>query len=183
MLRIEQTYLIHAKPERVWAALTEPAELEKWTGHPAVFEGRVGGKYVLWTDYVSGKIIEYDPPEKLVQSWKPVDWTIENSIVTFHLTPIDDGTHLYLIHEHVQPEDYEGTKNGWGEFYIGAIRDLLEHEKPAVSAPPAESKPALNPRKTTRAAGAAKPTSRKKSASSAKKKRAPVKRAARKTLA
>jgi uncharacterized protein YndB with AHSA1/START domain len=129
MLRIEQTYNIKATPERVWAALTDPKLQAKWSGDSAEYDARVGGTYILFGDYVTGEIIEYDPPNKLAQTWKPSDWTIDDSVVTFTLTKSRGGTQLDLVHENVQPEDYDGTAQGWDEYYIGAIQKMLESEK------------------------------------------------------
>jgi uncharacterized protein YndB with AHSA1/START domain len=128
MLRIEQTYFINASPERVWAALTDPVIQAKWTGQPAEYDARVGGKYKLWTEYVSGEIVECDPPRKLAQTWKPNDWTIDASVVSFTLKKTRGGTQVNLVHENVQPEDYEGTTQGWNQFYVGAIKSMLEAE-------------------------------------------------------
>ncbi len=128
-MRIEQTYQIKASPERVWAALTEPTLQMKWTGASAQYDARVGGKYKLWDDYVSGEIVECVPPTKLAQTWKPSDWTIEDSLVTFTLKKTRGGTRLDLVHENVQPEDYDGTSDGWKNFYVGAIKKMLEGEK------------------------------------------------------
>lgn len=128
-MRIEQTYSIKATPERVWAALTEPALQKKWTGAHAEYDARVGGTYKLWDDYVTGEIVECVPPNKLAQTWKPNDWTIENSVVSFTLKKSRGGTRLDLVHENVQPEDYNGTSEGWKNFYVGAIKKMLESEK------------------------------------------------------
>src|SRR5260221_5589477 len=104
MLTIEQTYLIFATPEQVWAALTDPELKVQWTGQPAEYDARMGGAFKLWDDYVSGEVVEFDPPKKLAQTWKPGDWTIDNSVVSFTLTPTDEGTQLDLLHINVQPE-------------------------------------------------------------------------------
>ncbi|HZQ10656.1 MAG TPA: SRPBCC domain-containing protein [Anaerolineae bacterium] len=128
MLRIEQSYVINASPEQVWQALTDPEIMAQWSGQPAQYDARVGGNYRLWTDYVTGQVIECDPPNRLAQTWRPNDWTIENSVVSFTLTPTDNGTQFDLLHENVQPEDYDGTSEGWNEFYIGALKSMLEAE-------------------------------------------------------
>lgn len=126
MLTIEQTYIIYAPPEQVWAALTDPILQAQWTGQPAAYDARMGGAYKLWDDYVSGEVVEFDPPNKLAQTWKPGDWTIDNSVVSFTLTPVPEGTRLDLLHINVEPTDYKGTMEGWQTVYVGAIKDMLE---------------------------------------------------------
>ena len=157
MLRIQQTFSIKASPERVWAALTDAALMTKWTGTRAEYDARVGGAYALWDDYVRGEILVCEPPKKLSQTWQPNNWAIQDSVVTFTLTKTRGGTRLDLGHENVQPEDYDGTANGWDEFYIGALKAMLEAENP---------KP--KPKQIQRAARAKK--------AAAKAKRAPVKK-------
>lgn len=128
MLRIEQSYQIKAAPERVWAALTDPVLQRKWSGQTSKYDARVGGAYKLFGDYVRGKIVECEPPTRLAQTWKPSDWTIDDSVVSFTLKKVRGGTRLDLVHENVQPEDYEGTREGWNQFYVGAIKRMLEGE-------------------------------------------------------
>lgn len=159
MQRIEQTYFIAAPPERVWAALTEPGLMARWSGQPAEYDARLGGRYRLWTDYVSGEVVEYEPPRRLAQTWLPSDWTIGNSVVSFTLRPIAGGTELVLVHENVQPEDYEGTQEGWNQFYIGALKNMVEAE--AKKKPRARRAPAKNRQKRQGKAGTgAKPARR-----------------------
>lgn len=133
MLRIEQSYLIKATAEQVWRALTVPELMSQWSGQPAEYDARVGGSYRLWTDYVTGEIVACEPSARLAQTWKPNNWTITDSVVTFTLTPVRGGTRVDLVHENVQPEDFEGTQNGWKEVYVGAIKKMLE-QKPKTAA-------------------------------------------------
>lgn len=136
MNRIEQTYIINASPEEVWAALTDPTLQAKWTGQRAQYDARVGGRYQLFDDYVTGEIVEAEAPNKLSQTWKPNDWTIDNSMVSFVLKKVPEGTQVELLHENVQPEDFEGTNEGWNQYYLGAIKTMLEAEniKPKAKA-------------------------------------------------
>lgn len=174
MLRIDQTYFINASPERVWEALTDEAVMAKWSGTSAHYEPRAGGEYVLWDDYVRGTVLVFDPPIKLAQTWQPDNWAIHDSVVTFALTKKGSGTQLDLTHEKVQPEDYDGTANGWDEFYIGAIKALLEAEnvKPGrkagkkssrVKKPAAKAKHAPVKKRTVRTASKRKAPLKKKS--------------------
>ncbi|MBI5030207.1 MAG: SRPBCC domain-containing protein [Chloroflexi bacterium] len=126
MNKIEQSYIIPATPEQVWRALTEPELIEEWSGADAEFDPTVGGVYSLWDGSISGEIIEVAPRKKLVQSWKPDDWTIENSIVTFTLSSVSKGTRVDLVHENIEDFDFEGTTEGWDSYYLGAIKRMFE---------------------------------------------------------
>jgi len=128
MLRIDQTYLIHAAPERVWAALTDAVLIVKWSGTRAEYDARSGGAYVLWDGYVRGKILTCAPPQKLAQTWQPRHWAISNSVVTFTLRKTRGGTRLELTHENIPPAEFDDTLKNWNEFYIGAIQVMLQAE-------------------------------------------------------
>lgn len=126
MSKIEQSYIIPASPDEVWRALTEPELIAEWSGGDAEFEPTVGVVYSLWDGSIGGEILEVVPRKKLVQSWKPDDWTIENSVVTFTLSPVSEGTRVDLLHENVEDFDFEGTTEGWGLYYLGAIQRMFE---------------------------------------------------------
>jgi uncharacterized protein YndB with AHSA1/START domain len=178
--RIEQTYIIAASPEEVWRALTDPELIPQWSGAPATFAPEPETEYSLWGGDVGGRIVEVIPLERLVQTWKPSDWTIEDSIVTFTLTPSEGGTRVDLIHENVEESDYEGTSQGWDTYYLGAIKRMLEQPKPekkALTRKSAAKKKAPAQKKSAKKA-AAKKTAAKRGA--AKKKSATKKRAGKK---
>jgi uncharacterized protein YndB with AHSA1/START domain len=142
MLRIEQTYLIDASPEEVWEALTNPELMAQWSGQRAEYAANVGSPYKLFDDYVVGEIVEADAPSRLTQTWKPNDWTVEDSIVSFTLTPVEGGTRVDLVHENVDPGDYEGTNKGWDEFYVGALKKMLEADDEMAEPAPKPAKKA-----------------------------------------
>ena len=125
MNKIEQTYLINASPQEVWRALTEDVVIQKWSDASATFVPQAGMDYSLWDGSIVGKIIEAVPNKKLAQTWKPNDWTIDNSIVTFTLTPVGKKTRVDLLHENVEEFDYEGTREGWDIYYLGAIKRMF----------------------------------------------------------
>jgi uncharacterized protein YndB with AHSA1/START domain len=147
MNRIEQTYIINAPPEAVWQALTDPEVIEQWSGAPAAYDIVPGSAYSLWGGDIGGQIVEVDPLARLVQTWKPKDWTTEDSVVTFVVTPVEEGTRVDLIHENVEESDYDGTNQGWDTFYLGAIKRLIEAPAPA----PIKRAAAKAPKKKTAA--------------------------------
>lgn len=150
MKNIRQSYLIAASPADVWRALTDPEMIAEWSGADAVFEPTVGAEYELWDGSFRGKIVEAIPNKKLVQTWQPDYWETDDSIVTFTLTPVGGKTRVDLRHENVEAFDYEGTKEGWELYYLGAIKQMLEerHAKPAKH-PKAVKKPKPAPKKKT----------------------------------
>lgn len=130
MKNIRQSYLIAALPAEVWRALTDPKMIQVWSGADAVFEPTVGAAYELWDGSFCGKIVEVVPNQKLVQTWQPDYWERDDSVVTFTLTPVGGKTRVDLLHENVEAFDYEGTREGWDLYYLGAIKQMLEERAP-----------------------------------------------------
>jgi uncharacterized protein YndB with AHSA1/START domain len=126
---------IAAPAERVFKALTDPAQLKRWFTSPECpaktwnMDARLGGKY----DYATGKgtvvvngvsefkchgeILEFDPPHLLVYTWianwhddKQRKTTVRWELETFGKSTHVKITHSGLAQEKVVREDYRG---GW----------------------------------------------------------------------
>ncbi|MBE3590141.1 MAG: SRPBCC domain-containing protein [Firmicutes bacterium] len=74
---------IHAPRERVWKALTDPEELNRWETQSAAIDLRIGGRIEL--DYGGikdlGTIVELDPPARLAyqdEAGLRTTWTLED---------------------------------------------------------------------------------------------------------
>jgi uncharacterized protein YndB with AHSA1/START domain len=141
MKQIKQTYMVAAPVAAVWRALTEPELIEEWSGADAEFEPTVGTPYALWDGSITGVILQVEPHKTLVQSWKPDNWTIEDSVVTFTLSPDGKVTRVDLLHENVEEFDYAGTSEGWDQYYLGAIKRMFE-ARPAKKVTAAKKKKA-----------------------------------------
>jgi uncharacterized protein YndB with AHSA1/START domain len=78
----------------VWAALTEPDQLQQWLAFPAEIELRVGGRVHLVPGQltVDSTVTALDPPHRLEYGWH--DRSNENVKVRWELTPHDGGTRL-----------------------------------------------------------------------------------------
>jgi uncharacterized protein YndB with AHSA1/START domain len=98
ILRFERV-LAHP-PEKVWRAITEPAEMRHW--FPAVVrsELRAGAEMQfsfgedgvdLGSPYAHGEILEYDPPKVYAFRWY-------DSVLRFELLPDDAGCRLVFSH-------------------------------------------------------------------------------------
>jgi len=103
---------IEAPPERVFQALTDPAELVAWWGSDDTYRTtgweadlRVGG---AWRSHgvandgtpfsVGGEYLEVDPPRRLAHSWRP-DWDSAHvTTVHYQLDPLPLGTRVTVRH-------------------------------------------------------------------------------------
>jgi uncharacterized protein YndB with AHSA1/START domain len=137
---------IAAPPQRVFQALVDPAQLQRWFhgGEDCPvksweFDPRRGGKYRYETQPSSslvlngvnefkchGEVLEYDPPRLLVYSWI-ANWHADArraTTVRWELTPTATGTRIKVTHsgladEKVAREDYS---KGW----IGVVESLRD---------------------------------------------------------
>lgn len=127
---------ISAPPERVFKALTDAGELQRWFGGSPEcpvktwrMEPRLGGRYSYATKQGSiavngvsefechGEIVECDPPRLLAYTWI-ANWHDEpnsRTLVRWELTSVQGGTHVRVTHSGlaslpVARKDYSG---GW----------------------------------------------------------------------
>ena len=139
-----------ASQDAVWDALVNPKTIDKWsqldssTEHPtgsrevlqkeattlgggrfSKMSAKVGSKFSLWGGDIWGKNIKVTPKQELVQQWYGGDWS-EPSIAKFKLTHKDRCTTLYLTHSKVPEKEFDSIDQGWDEYYLGPIKELLE---------------------------------------------------------
>ena len=123
---IEREVRIAARPETVFAFWVEPERIREWMGRTVTMEPRTGGAFRIdynGSDIASGKVLEIDPPRRLVLSW---GWEAEGdptppgaSRVELTLTPDGDGTILRLRHSGLVEAAVEGHAVGWDQFVPG----------------------------------------------------------------
>lgn len=114
LLRFERR--LRHPPERVWRALTDPAELSAWLAE-AVLEPAVGGKFELrWLNagdaadetIARGTVTAFDPPRLL-----ELDSDIHGRL-RWELAPAPEGTHLVFTSDVELPGEYlVQTLAGW----------------------------------------------------------------------
>lgn len=126
---------VSAPQERVFRALTNAGELQRWFGSPECpvkfwkMEARLGGRYSYETEKGSiavndvnqfechGQIVEFDPPRVLAYTWVG-NWHDDpksSTVVRWELTRKGSGTHVKVTHSGlanlpVARKDYSG---GW----------------------------------------------------------------------
>jgi uncharacterized protein YndB with AHSA1/START domain len=127
------TRRLRARPEKVYAAWTEPENLARWFGPSKVTPGttraeldvRVGGRYRISFNNASGDYHEVGgiyrevvPNERLVFSWAWHSTPERESLVTISIKP--DGAGTLLTFQHARFADEAARDNhqrGWIEFF------------------------------------------------------------------
>lgn len=120
MKDFKKYYLISAPPEEVYAALTNAATIQLWTGEVAQMTTEPGSEFSLFDDSIVGKNLEFVDGKKIVQQWYFGDEQ-EASIVTIILHPHKQGTSVELRHTNIPDEEFENITDGWNENYFGAL--------------------------------------------------------------
>ena len=131
---IERTVQLSAAPERVWRALTDPADLTRWFPERmdlTIESGAVGT--FTWTEYgdFAVRVENVDEPRYLAWSWArepnvPADEAFMTR-VEWWLTPRDDGGTTLRVRESgfVDPAHRSGNDEGWTE-ELAELAELLE---------------------------------------------------------
>jgi uncharacterized protein YndB with AHSA1/START domain len=128
------TRRLRARPEKVYAAWTEPENLMQWFGPAKVTPGttraeldvRVGGRYRISFNSgdgnyneVGGVYREVVPNERLVFSWAWHSTPERESLVTVSIKPDGAGTLLTFRHEQFADETArDNHQRGWTEFFV-----------------------------------------------------------------
>lgn len=132
----------------VWRAVTDPDEISRWWGTRPEIDLRVDGEYVSHHetgDRVVDRIVRLEPPRVFAHTfWQHLN---PDSLVTYELTPIAEGTLLVLTHELTEDDlrmaadafaadvdIYEllsRTAGGWPRLLVALTESLREgtHDK------------------------------------------------------
>jgi uncharacterized protein YndB with AHSA1/START domain len=127
---------IRTTPEKLWAALIEPEFTRRyWSNTHQVSDWKVGSdwKIMIPDGRVgdAGKIIEIDPPRRLVLSWRneflPELKNEAPSRVTYELERQGDMVKFTLIQESAASDSklIDTMSNGW-PVLLASLKSLLE---------------------------------------------------------
>lgn len=127
---------IRTTPEKLWAALIEPEFTKQyWAGTYQVSDWKIGSDWKIMIPDGrigdSGKVLEFDPPRRLVVSWRNefmADLKAEGySTCTYQLEPAGTAVKLTLTHEIpvANSKMIGGVSEGWPHL-LASLKSLLE---------------------------------------------------------
>jgi uncharacterized protein YndB with AHSA1/START domain len=143
---VVEEILPHA-PEIIWKTLTTGALIGRWLMAPVGFEPVTGNRFTYrtkpagaWDGTIHCEVLEAIPNERLVYSWKGGDagnvgyGAPLNTIVTFTLSKVADGTRLRLVHSGfvlpVNESAFKTMGEGWKKV-VPSIGSIAAEQDPA----------------------------------------------------
>ena len=102
--------------ERVWRAVSEPAELERW--FPAAVDWRPAVGETLEVAGMTGEVTEVDPPHRLA-------WQFNGEHYSFDLAADDGGCRLVFTHVFDDRSRAAQTAAGW-DAYVSRLAPHLD---------------------------------------------------------
>jgi uncharacterized protein YndB with AHSA1/START domain len=124
MKNLKRYFLLSAKPEDVYRALTNKQIMEMWTGEDVEMEPEAGTEFSLWGGSITGINLEFEENRKIVQQWYFGEQE-EPSIVTIVLHPDKKGTSVEVRHTNIPDKAYQNIAEGWEEDYFGSLREMF----------------------------------------------------------
>lgn len=132
---------ISTTPEKVWSALQDSEMTKQFWGRARnVSDWKVGSSW-SHQDYddasvvdVVGKVVEADPPRRLVVTWQGPDAASRGekpSRVTFEIEPVFGAVRLTVTHDELEPDSkmFHGVTAGWPAI-LSSLKTLLETGQP-----------------------------------------------------
>jgi uncharacterized protein YndB with AHSA1/START domain len=129
------TTLIRTTPEKLWDAITTPEFTRQyWGGLENHSDWKPGSKWEhrnpadkadpVW---ITGRVIESDPPKRLVLSWVDPEDLTDESRVTFEIQQFDDIAQLTVLHTDFKTDSAMAPKvaAGWPKV-LSSLKSYLE---------------------------------------------------------
>ena len=139
---LEIRRLIPASPARVFAAWTDPVQLEKWWGPAHVrcvsaeIDLRIGGRYRIGNElpdksivWIEGTFEQIEHPSLLVYTWRAGTESAATEIVTVRVTRVARGTQVLVTHDRIEsPAVRDQHGQGW-EGCLDGLSDYLSAQR------------------------------------------------------
>ena len=130
---IQQTVMLPASPEMVYAALMDETQHAAFTGFAAKIDTHEGGVFVTCGERNYGYNLRLIQPDRIVQAWSHKAFPGEHySVVDIKLKAKGDETELTFCQFAVPTDCVEWVEEGWQETYWLPLADFLRKQKEKV---------------------------------------------------
>ena len=122
------TTQLSAFPHEVYEAWLSSEHHTAMTGGVAHIHAEAGTVFDTWDGYITGKIIELDPPHRICQTWRTAHFSKDDpdSEVEILLQAEDDSTLLTLNHSNVPDGQTNYEESGWRQFDFEPMKRRFE---------------------------------------------------------
>ena len=141
-LEVQREIEIAASPETVWEFLVDPEKALRWWGQAVRGDARPGGELrieVTTGSIAGGRVLEADPPRRLVFTWGwerggggPEILPPGSTTVEIDLVPSGAGTMLRLVHRGLPDEDSAARHSEGWEHYLGLLAVAAPGRRPGA---------------------------------------------------
>ncbi len=123
----EVSAIVPASPDRVYATWLSSSGHTAMTGADAAVDPRVGGYYDAWDGYISGRTLELDPGQRIVQTWRTTEFADDDpdSEIEVLFENVEEGTRVTVLHSNVPADQREYEDGGWEDSYFVPMREYF----------------------------------------------------------
>ena len=126
------TTYIKTTPEKVWQAITNPEFARQYWVNENISDWKKGSEWKHVTTEgsvkVVGKILESNPPKRLVMTWAAPENKADESQVAFDLAVVDDLVRLDVVHTKLSADMGSKVSGGW-PLVLSSMKTFLETGK------------------------------------------------------
>ena len=133
--KLVYTTFIRSTPQQTWDAISNPKFTRQyWAGMANVSDWKKGSKWEHLNPenevWVTGEVVECDPPRRLVITWADPDDLSDHSRVTFEIEAIEDQVCLTVTHDEFKAGSTMAERVNWGwPRVLSSLKSFLETGK------------------------------------------------------
>jgi uncharacterized protein YndB with AHSA1/START domain len=128
------TTYIKTTPEKVWQAITTPEFTRQYWSNENISDWKQGSEWrhvdpKSKQAFVVGKVLESNPPTRLVTSWADPENPADESQVSYEITAVEDLVRLDVVHSKLSADMGGKVSKGW-PLVLSSMKSFLETGKP-----------------------------------------------------
>jgi uncharacterized protein YndB with AHSA1/START domain len=126
--------LIPATGEDIYSAWLSSAEHTAFTGNAASIDPVVGGRHSTFNGYAQGSIVDLQPPQRIVQTWRTTDFPqgAPDSRLEITLEPTVGGTMVTLLQTDIPEGQSDNYRDGWVKYYLEPLKTYFRDKNATV---------------------------------------------------
>ena len=124
---ITVTAVFNTNRQKIFQAWLNSRKHKEFTGSTAKASSEKGGKFMAWDGYISGKNLELDPFERILQSWRTTEFNENDpdSIVEILFEEKNGKTTVTINHSNIPEGQGKEYKKGWIDFYFKPMKEYF----------------------------------------------------------